>query len=111
MFAVLVDGIRAASCDRSPRLRLEALRWVRSAERAHPFAFEALCDVFGLDADSVRNRVLLCGRGPRSPVVPVRGGAGFARPTRRRAAPVARPSGAVGQVSREDGVSPSSRSG
>ncbi len=61
--AVLVDAILCLRGDvgtgrERERLRWDAIRWVRSASRKWPFAFESICDVLGFDVDCLRRRLL-----------------------------------------------------
>jgi len=64
MLAVLEDAIRCIERGRRSRRRgscaraAEAVAWVRSDDRAWPFAFASICDVLGLDVDAVRAGLL-----------------------------------------------------
>jgi hypothetical protein len=63
MRAILQDAIlclsgRAGRHGEQARLTAEALRWVKSRDRRWPFAFETICDVFGINPDYLRRRLL-----------------------------------------------------
>ena len=64
LLAVLEDGIRTflkharVTNGRGLRLRREALRWLTTRDRRDVFAFEAICEVLGIDAGRLRRRVL-----------------------------------------------------
>ena len=63
MQAVLSEAIvcltgRAGPARERYQLAAEALRWVRSRDMIWPFSFESICDVLGVDADSLRRRLL-----------------------------------------------------
>jgi hypothetical protein len=63
MQAVLSEAIvcltgRAGAARERYQLAAEALRWVNSRDMSWPFAFESICDVLGVDADSLRRRLL-----------------------------------------------------
>ncbi|GIW42837.1 MAG: hypothetical protein KatS3mg077_0119 [Candidatus Binatia bacterium] len=58
MLAVLEDGLRAY-LSRSRLLAAEAEHWLFSASRKSPFTFLVLCDVFGLDPEALRQRLLI----------------------------------------------------
>ena len=68
MQAVLEDGIRSflrtcsALTTRARRLWREEFEWLTSHDQSHPFAFESICDALGIDAQSLRDRVLAAGR-------------------------------------------------
>lgn len=51
--AALLGGAASASSERRTAAR-EAERWFASDARLGPFAFATICDVLGLDIDSVR---------------------------------------------------------
>jgi hypothetical protein len=60
--AVLEDGIRATLGLKgravSVAWRRRELLWLTSDDRTEPFAFSTICDLFGIDADHLRARVL-----------------------------------------------------
>ena len=61
MQAVLSEAIvcltgRAGPARERYQLAAEALRWVRSKDMSWPFSFESICDVLGVNADSLRRR-------------------------------------------------------
>jgi len=63
MQAVLSEAIvcltgRAGPPRERYQLAAEALRWVRSRDMSWPFSFESICDVLGVNADSLRRRLL-----------------------------------------------------
>ena|SRR5215468_5564734 len=54
-----VELILKPGCGKGRRLaRLEALDWIRSADRRGPFAFENVCDALNLNPELVRRAVL-----------------------------------------------------
>ena len=63
MQAVLSEAIvcltgRAGPARERYQLAAEALRWIRSKDMSWPFSFESICDVLGINADSLRRRLL-----------------------------------------------------
>lgn len=88
MLAVLEDALRTlvlAKRAAIPKKRLSCdLAWVRSTSHAEPFAFENICDVLGLDAGYMRDRLFAGtfvpprpdrrGRGPRTSILRSTGG-------------------------------------
>jgi hypothetical protein len=63
MQAVLSEAImcltgRAGPARERYRLAAEALRWITARDHSWPFAFESICDVLDIDADSLRRRLL-----------------------------------------------------
>lgn len=61
----LVDQLRLLNDDRtSATLREEIIEWVaapivgREEAHAHPFCFQACCDVYGADAEEMQERIL-----------------------------------------------------
>lgn len=63
MRAILQDAIlclvgEAAPAKERVRLAEEARCWVRSRSRAWVFAFDSVCDVLGIDADTARRKLL-----------------------------------------------------
>ena len=65
VLALFDDAIRSAArnpdaCKRRERHDcLDARAWMLNNDREWPFAFANVCDLLGLDADAVRQRVLL----------------------------------------------------
>lgn len=63
MIAVLRDAIdcleryRCATDTRGRRLFKEATRWFLADETDWPYSFECICEVLGLDANAVRQRL------------------------------------------------------
>lgn len=65
-WAVLTDGIEGAigkfkitvRRGAAPLLRQQDREWVASDSISYPHAFLNLCDIFGLDAGSIRRKVL-----------------------------------------------------
>jgi hypothetical protein len=53
MLAVLQDGI-ASYMSEDARRRAEAEYWVGAATQRSPFAFNVICETFGLEPDAVR---------------------------------------------------------
>lgn len=65
MWAVLRDAIlclqgQAPDVPQKMRGRAadEARRWIRSEDRTYAFSFAAICDVIGIEADTLRERLL-----------------------------------------------------
>jgi len=64
MLAVLEDAVgciergRRRTRFQARRLAAEAEAWVRSDDRTYPFSFLSITDVLGIDADTVRARLL-----------------------------------------------------
>jgi hypothetical protein len=63
MQAVLSEAIvcltgRSGAARERYQLAAEALRWVRSRDTSWPFSFESICDMLGIDADSLRRRLM-----------------------------------------------------
>jgi hypothetical protein len=56
MAAVLEDAINILRKRPRSRAGREAREWLASRDASWPFAFERICDVLDLDADSVRDR-------------------------------------------------------
>lgn len=54
------NGRAGSVARRRAAARAEALDWIRSTDRSHPFAFENVCDVLGDDFEpqAVRERLL-----------------------------------------------------
>lgn len=67
MVAVLEDAVSCVRkyrfAERGPRRRMfhEAEQWFMSRDTVWPFAFERICDVLRLDAESVRRSLRLSG--------------------------------------------------
>lgn len=62
MIAVLEDAMNCiGSMGSSSAMRRQrgaaAIRWARSTAKGHPFAFETICDVLGIDAGAMRRRL------------------------------------------------------
>lgn len=53
MLAVIQDGIASYMSEESRR-RAEAEYWVGAANQRSPFAFNVICETFGLEPDAVR---------------------------------------------------------
>jgi hypothetical protein len=77
MLAVLEDGIRNALSPHT-RERDEADAWITNRRQRSPFAFNTVCETFGLEPDAVRRAVARL----RAKQVP---GRGWARGGRARA--------------------------
>lgn len=58
MLAVLEDGVRCYF-SRDTRLRSEAEHWVDSPQRKLVFAFEVICDTFGIEPSAARRTLRL----------------------------------------------------
>src|SRR5919197_5874514 len=76
MRAVLADAIRclvgeAGSRHQRRALAAEAREWIALADPGWPFSFENVCDGLGLDAASLRRRLLRDAPAPRLPAAPV----------------------------------------
>lgn len=78
MIAVLEDAFTCIGRVRTSRSAVQrqrgaaALRWAQSDEKGHPFAFESICDVLGLDIEAMRERLVAAQwvaevRGSRAP--------------------------------------------
>lgn len=70
---------RFAARRRQQRLYMEAYRWVASDSRRWPYSFASLCDLLGLEAGAVRDRLLDLGD-----LSAAAAAEGAARPLRRR---------------------------
>jgi len=56
--ALLTVAVHARRGSNKSRLKVEeARRWFASKSRAHPFAFEAICDVLALDVSYLRSAI------------------------------------------------------
>ena len=69
MAAVLEDAINILRKRPRSRAGREAREWLGSRDASWPFAFERICDVLDLDADSVRRQVV---NGRHVPQMPAR---------------------------------------
>jgi len=69
MAAVLEDAVNILRKRPRSRAGREAREWLASRDASWPFAFERICDVLDLDADSVRRQVV---NGRHVPQMPAR---------------------------------------
>jgi len=67
MAAVLEDAINILRKRPRSRAGREAREWLGSRDASWPFAFERICDVLDLDADSVRRQIANGRHVPRMP--------------------------------------------
>ena len=61
MLATLDEGLRTllgTNRAAGPSWWRQEYAWLTSRDREQPFAFETICETFGLDADGIRKRVL-----------------------------------------------------
>jgi hypothetical protein len=57
LHAVLKDAIAAYLGEEKEEV-LEAARWLKDTTCKHPFSFENICDVFGIDSGWLRQRLM-----------------------------------------------------